>query len=149
MVKLFQWSSTKRQAKDKLIFLFLSSRMGRLKRKTNTSSLVFLLRDPKLNYPSGVKASLACAGIGGLIGELLAWETSLPPSPRPTLMVLQGHSARVRQVITKWIAPQWAGLESYCQVNREIFCLRLPSFVKCLYLLLNLGSCKLPPHIPL
>ena len=64
-------------------------------------------------------------------------------------MSLQGHSARVRRVTTKWIAPQWAGLQSHCQVNTEIFCLRLPSLVKYLYLLLHLGSHKIPTHISL
>lgn len=69
--------------------------------------------------------------------------------PRLTLMSLQGHSARVRRVTTKRIAPPWAGLQSHCQVNTEIFCLRLPSLVKYLYLLLHLGSHKVPTHISL
>ena len=81
---------------------------------------------------------------GGLTGK---GEGSMLPGL--TLMSLHGRSARVRRVTTKWIAPQWAGLQSDCQVNTEIFCLRLPSLVKCLYLLLHLGPHEVPTHISL
>lgn len=79
----------------------------------------------------------------------LAWKWGGSMLPRLTLVSLQGRSARVRRVTTKRIAPQWAGLQSDCQVNTEIFCLRLPSLVKCLYLLLHLGPLEVPTHISL
>ena len=79
----------------------------------------------------------------------LTWKGEGSMLPGLTLMSLHGRSARVRRVTTKWIAPQWAGLQSDCQVNTEIFCLRLPSLVKCLYLLLHLGPHEVPTHISL
>lgn len=128
--------------------------MGRLKPRVHTCFLGLLHNNMK-QYCPGSKwcKCILSAGVivsAVLIGGLLACKGEGGMPPRLTLMFLQGHSARVRQVTTKWIAPQRAGLQSHCQVNTEIFCLRLPSLVKCLYLLLHLESPKTPPlHISL